>query len=801
MSITHQPRFRLLSAFAVATLLAVVLVGCSSEPSTDTAYAGLLGTIPDTPELRREVYINDYALVRQMFDIPLPGLGDDEDAVEEFYKWLPPPGFEGEADDPPVWGFGDISFFDPFSPYRNFTAENLQHLAFDVRSMDQSIVALALPVTLEVVRGRFDPQATDKALESCSECEPHSREEYGGVSYYSWGGDYAVNLQLRFAPPAFDRLGRGGRIAVLDEYVFRTLGTSDMEALIDASLNEGASLADVEEFRLLAGGMSRLGAYAMLLSDDVEDYDIDHVPADSILTLKQVQELRRELLGRGPWLRPYEAFATGAGKDEKGHYMALVLVHADDASAEENVGLLRRIIEEKRSIVTGDLWSDDIERLEIHTEGRALLAKLRGRFASKWLQWVQVRDILIPYENDRSDIEPAPTAVTRDGSGGSGSVAAYAAWCGQFGEIEEGDEPETWGELQRYFKSVLGAWEERTPPAGLKDFHNVEHAVTKALYDLFRSQDANAPLDPDVLIWWTRTAEAMALELDLDAAVNALDDETRAQLQDAGCIDGPPPPEPTPKVPPEPAATAPSWPTVTPAPYVEPTPPPTVTPEPYVELTPPPTAMPIVAAPPTVTPRPTEPTEPEQPPTATPAVAVAAATPTPLPTAAPTPKSPANVRYALDGSTIHVSWDAVDGADSYRVYHHDFFDSSCMVWDGIPAFCEELATNVLETSYVHASPDRDENYYWVVACNSGGCSEIDSENPARQVGAESTESTGTSAAPSADRAALIALYNVMDGANWRQDRNWLSEQPIRRWHGVTTAATVESLPCSSPSTP
>ena len=30
MSITHQPRFRLLSAFAVATLLAVVLVGCSS---------------------------------------------------------------------------------------------------------------------------------------------------------------------------------------------------------------------------------------------------------------------------------------------------------------------------------------------------------------------------------------------------------------------------------------------------------------------------------------------------------------------------------------------------------------------------------------------------------------------------------------------------------------------------------------------------------------------------------------------------------------------------------------------------
>ena len=131
--------------------------GAPAATLADTAYAGLLGTIPDTPEVRREVYINDYALVRQMFDIPLPGPGDDEDALAEFYERPPPTGFEGEADDPPVPGFGAISFFGPFNQYRNITAENLQHLAFDVRSMDQSFVALALPVTLDVVRGRFDP--------------------------------------------------------------------------------------------------------------------------------------------------------------------------------------------------------------------------------------------------------------------------------------------------------------------------------------------------------------------------------------------------------------------------------------------------------------------------------------------------------------------------------------------------------------------------------------------------------------------------------------------------------------------
>ena len=96
---------------------------------------------PSPAELRQQVYINDYALVRQVFDIPLPGPGDDEDALEEYYKWFPPPGFEGEADDPPVPGFGAASFFGPFNQYKYSTAENLQHLAFDVRSMDQSIVA------------------------------------------------------------------------------------------------------------------------------------------------------------------------------------------------------------------------------------------------------------------------------------------------------------------------------------------------------------------------------------------------------------------------------------------------------------------------------------------------------------------------------------------------------------------------------------------------------------------------------------------------------------------------------------
>ena len=106
---------------------------------------------------------------------------------------------------------------------------------------------------------------------------------------------------------------------------------------------------------------------------------------------------------------------------------------------------------------------------------------------------------------------------------------------------------------------------------------------------------------------------------------------------------------------------------------------------------------------------------------------------TPAPTAVPTdavPSGPTNVRYAIEGSAIRVSWEAVEGADYYNVYHDGFFDSFCTSdAGGRPSFCQELATNVIETIYLHTEPDGEENYYWVVACNQGGCSEIDSENP------------------------------------------------------------------------
>ena len=37
-----------------------------------------------------------------------------------------------------------------------------------------------------------------------------------------------------------------------------------------------------------------------------------------------------------------------------------------------------------------------------------------------------------------------------------------------------------------------------------------------------------------------------------------------------------------------------------------------------------------------------------------------------------------------------------------------------------------------------------------------------------------------------DRDVLVALYNATDGGNWRTGTNWLSQEPLGDWHGVTT---------------
>ena len=54
-------------------------------------------------------------------------------------------------------------------------------------------------------------------------------------------------------------------------------------------------------------------------------------------------------------------------------------------------------------------------------------------------------------------------------------------------------------------------------------------------------------------------------------------------------------------------------------------------------------------------------------------------------------------------------------------------------------------------------------------------------------------------APGQDRAALRVLYNATGGANWTDNTNWWSNEPLSEWHGVSTDAQghVEELRLSA----
>ena len=135
---------------------------------------------------------------------------------------------------------------------------------------------------------------------------------------------------------------------------------------------------------------------------------------------------------------------------------------------------------------------------------------------------------------------------------------------------------------------------------------------------------------------------------------------------------------------------------------------------------------------------------------------------------------PSNERWTRELSAIRVSWDAVDGADYYNVYYSDFFDAGCRfsgLIDGILSFCEELATNVVGTTYIHTSPDADKNHYWVVACNSGGCSRIDSGNPAEDASPEDASPYTSLIGPSNERwirenSAIRVSWDAVDGSDY-----------------------------------
>ncbi|MBI4199283.1 MAG: hypothetical protein HY535_02245 [Chloroflexi bacterium] len=386
---------------AVFVLALALMASACRQAGGESAYIELLKAVPDTKETRAYVALNDYEAVRQAYGVRPPRSNEGDDLLDYLLD-LSGPLLESGGRWRPIgatWisGYGQAQYLEvrasPISRY----------VGFGIRDVTMDVQAGAPPGVFEAARGSFDPEETDRLLRRCRDCpkealDRYEDREYQGVAIHSWGDGLQANLTLRLSPPVFDQLGRAKPLAVQKEWVFGTTSVTGLRAMIDAQQGRGRSLADREEFRLLAQGLSRLGAHTAFMSDQTTGLeDLASWLGTALGT--EVAKEQLALLSKEPLLRPYRAYAMGAGKDEDGRYAVVVLVHATKGAASENVRLLPRRIREAKSLYSGQAWSSLIEDVEAEAEGLVLLAKLRGdRIHRAWAEVIARRDSLLLHE-------------------------------------------------------------------------------------------------------------------------------------------------------------------------------------------------------------------------------------------------------------------------------------------------------------------------------------------------------------------------------------------------------------------
>jgi hypothetical protein len=214
--------------------------------------------------------------------------------------------------------------------------------------------------------GNFNSQVTQQAFNLHKDWNPklietYTNETYKGFTIHSWGSN-VQDLDYSLQPP---HIGFGGYVmplAISDKNLLLSDTVSNIKTMIDASQGITPSLADVPEYSLLAQGLDKLGAVCAELADEsLAPYDEQY--------FKSYTHRLKKFLTAG----------TGAGKDEKGFYVATVIVHDSPETATQNASLLRQVINTRVDTIYGKpgvVWKDIITDTDIKADGKVLLAKL-----------------------------------------------------------------------------------------------------------------------------------------------------------------------------------------------------------------------------------------------------------------------------------------------------------------------------------------------------------------------------------------------------------------------------------------
>jgi hypothetical protein len=382
-----------LAILCIFTLAEVMAGGSCAAPSEENTFVELLKLLPAEAKEGRVITLIDYKLFRQANGIQIYDNDGQRIDRDEYINIL--------IDI--IWDdsfFGDDIF--RFSSYWTSMGNNLdrssikeENIGYEVTDIDAEINNIFSLYSPEIILsggdafkvnedmmiaafGEFNQQAISNALENRDDWPEWAIENYSGEKYentiiHSWGDSLECHVRDRLSPPHLDFLGRAMPLAISNGYLFVGSSEENIRSMVDTSLDEKDSLADIPEYKLAAQGMDDLGAVIAIIMDET------HVSDNMRSTISLIR----------PRITNYVTISMGPGKDETGVYMALVIVHANNADAEDNVSSLEQKIEEYNTFCKKVARSPEnsIYNTEIYTKGKVLLAKLYTANESIWRYW------------------------------------------------------------------------------------------------------------------------------------------------------------------------------------------------------------------------------------------------------------------------------------------------------------------------------------------------------------------------------------------------------------------------------
>lgn len=388
----------------------------------DNTIEKLLALMPDTPETRAQVWVNDLHAFWGLWErvgVERPVDEDGADAYrerrDEMILRLRASGVSAGdllTTDSPAWvaGLGDSGHFTSvdFFPYAGVDARDADStIRTGGQGMSPGFVTVQDP--LEIALGTYDAGAITDAIAHCGECARSRPGDRAGLAYMAWGDDFEAGSRgSRMKGPFFDYFGQGGRVAVFDGAIYRALSTEGIEQLIDARAGSVANLAQDANYRLAAAGLTALNAYSAIVSSTDFSFSglrrnlrsiciardtkgasggpaVLEAAGSSPTTATSVCQASGHPGSEGlavartsPPMKPFEMAAFGKIWDPErtATDSAIVVIHRSDQEARENVELLLRRLAQTRVPDGVSIYADEIERVEIETIGPVLLARV-----------------------------------------------------------------------------------------------------------------------------------------------------------------------------------------------------------------------------------------------------------------------------------------------------------------------------------------------------------------------------------------------------------------------------------------